>query len=136
MGQGISAPGQNKTQTSPGGTPPQIVRTTLSRNVAEWLAGQDFFQQLSNNVGLSESLTFYTATTSTSDYRVSFDLSLWAQLNGWLQWNLTVTDRYLNIPPSGGALQNDTYLTTGLGITFGGGAKGAYRGADVRPAGR
>lgn len=136
MGQSSSAPGQNKIQSTPGGTPPTVVRTTLSRNVAEGLAGQDFFQQLSNSVGLSEALTFYTATTSTTDYRISFDLSLWAQLNGWLQWNLTVADRYLHIPPSGGALQNDIYLTTGLGITFGGGANGAYRGADVRPAGR
>ena len=125
-----------------GGTPPVVVRTTLSRDVAEVLAGQAFFHQVSNSVGLYESLTFFTATTSvfdyriTSDYRISFDLSLWAQLNGWLQWNLTVADRYLNIPPVGGAVQNDTYLTTGLGITFGGGANGAYRGADGRPARR
>jgi putative salt-induced outer membrane protein YdiY len=124
------------TTTTPGGTPPAVVRTTLSRNVAEVLTGQDFYQQLSNSAGLSEALTFYTATTSSADYRMSFDLSLWAQLNGWLQWNLTLADRYLHIPPSGGALQNDIYLTTGLGITFGGGANGAYRGADVRPAGR
>jgi hypothetical protein len=135
-GQSSSAPGQNKIQPTPGGTPPAVVRTTLSRNVAEALTGQDFFQQLSNSVGLSEGLTFYAATASTSDYRISFDLSLWAQLNGWLQWNLTLADRYLHIPPSGGAVQNDTYLTTGLGITFGGGANGAYKGADVRPAGR
>jgi putative salt-induced outer membrane protein YdiY len=135
-GQSSSAPGQNKIQSTPVGTPPAVVRTTLSRNVVEGLTGQDFFQQLSNSVGLSEALTFYTATTATSDYRISFDLSLWAQLNGWLQWNLTVADRYLNIPPSGGAVQNDIYLTTGLGITFGGGANGAYRGADVRPVGR
>jgi hypothetical protein len=128
--------GSAGTSAPRGGPPPAVVRTTLSRDVAEILTGQDFFQQLSNSVGFSESLTFYTATTSTSDYRISFDLSLWAQLNGWLQWNLTAADRYLNIPPSGGAVQNDIYLTTGLGITFGGGPNGAYRGADVRPAHR
>src|SRR5215471_17761478 len=135
-GQSGSAPGQTKIQPTRGGTPPAVVNTTLSRDVAEVLAGQDFFQQLSNSVGLSEGLTLFTATTSTSDYRIAFDLSLWAQLNGWLQWNLTVADRYLNIPPSGGAVQNDTYLTTGLGITVGGGANGAYRGANGRPAHR
>src|SRR5262249_24077614 len=69
-----------------GGTPPVVVRTTLSRDVAEVLAGQGFFHQVSNSVGLYESLTIFTATTSisnfriTSDYRISFDLSLWAQL--------------------------------------------------------
>jgi hypothetical protein len=141
-GQSGSAPGQNELQPTRGGTPPVVVRTALSRDVAEVLAGQSFFHQLSNSVGLYEALTFFTATTSafdyriTSDYRVSFDLSLWAQLNGWLQWNLTVADRYLNIPPGGGAVQNDAYLTTGLGITFGGGAYGAYTGADGRRARR
>ena len=137
-------PGSTGSEIQParGGTPPVVVRTTLSRDVAEVLAGQGFFHQVSNSVGLYEALTFFTATTSvfdyriTSDYRISFDLSLWAQLNGWLQWNLTVADRYLNIPPVGGAVQNDTYLITGLGITFGGGANGAYTGADGRRARR
>jgi hypothetical protein len=55
----------------------------------------------------------YPAIEDVQDYRVSFDLSLSVQLNGWLQWNLNVADRYLNIPPSGGAIQNDTFISTG-----------------------
>jgi putative salt-induced outer membrane protein len=117
---------------SRGGSPPNVVRTSLSRQVGEWLIGQDFSRQLADNVSLTEGLTIYPAIGDSQDYRVSFDLSLSAQINGWLQWNVNVADRYLNIPPAGGAVQNDTFVSTGLGITFGNGANGAYTGADGR----
>lgn len=83
---------------------------------------------------MTEALTVFPATGDVQDYRVSFDLSLSAQLNGWLQWNVAVADRYLNIPPAGGAVQNDAFVSTGLGITFGHGDSGAYTGADGRRA--
>jgi putative salt-induced outer membrane protein len=117
---------------SRGGSPPNVVRTSLSRQVGEWLIGQDFSRQLADSVNLTEGLTIYPAIGDSQDYRVSFDLSLSAQINGWLQWNVSVADRYLNIPPAGGAVQNDTFISTGLGITFGNGANGAYTGADGR----
>jgi putative salt-induced outer membrane protein YdiY len=117
---------------SRGGSPPAVVRTTLSRHVGEWLIGQDFMHQLSDNVNLTEGLTVYPAFGNAQDYRVSFDLSLSAQINGWLQWNVSVADRFLNIPPAGGAVQNDTFVSMGLGITFGNGGNGAYTGADGR----
>jgi hypothetical protein len=96
--------------------------------VAEYLIGQDWGHQLSDSVSLTEALTMYPALEDFQDYRVSFDLSLSVQLNGWLQWNLSVADRYLNIPPSGGAIQNDTFISTGLGISWGRGSSGAYTG--------
>jgi hypothetical protein len=108
------------------------VRTSLSRNVGEFLIGQDLSHQLSDRVSLSEDLSLFPAIGDLQDYRVSFDFSLWAQLNQWLQWHVTVADRYLRIPPSGGAVQNDTFVSTGLGITFGHGDSGAYTGADGR----
>ena len=117
---------------SRGGSAPNVVRTSLSRHVGEWLIGQDFIHQLSDNMNLTEGLSIYPAIGDPHDYRVSFDLSLSAQINGWLQWNVNVADRYLNIPPAGGAVQNDTFISTGLGITFGNGANGAYTGSDGR----
>jgi hypothetical protein len=117
---------------SRGGTPPAVVRSSLSRHAGEFLIGQDFLRQLSGNVNLTEGLTFYPAVGDPTDYRVSFDLSLSAQINGWLQWNVSVADRFLNIPPAGGAVQNDTFVSTGLGITFGNGANGSYTGSDGR----
>jgi hypothetical protein len=131
-GLGGTPPGLSGIRPTRGGTPPSVVRTSLSRSVGEFLIGQDLTQQLSDSVSATEAVTVFSAIGDVQDYRVSFDLSLSAQLNGWLQWNVTVADRYLNIPPAGGAIQNDTFVSTGLGITFGHGGGGAYTGADVR----
>jgi hypothetical protein len=129
-GQGGTPPGQ--TRVSRGGTPPAVVRSSLSRNVGEFLIGEDLTHQWSGNLGISQGFTIYPAVGDVADYRMSFDFSLWAQLNGWLQWNASIADRYLHIPPAGGAVQNDTFVWTGLGITFGRGNGATYTGADGR----
>jgi len=132
-GRGGTPPGLGG--TPPGltrsGTPPSVVRTSLSRSVGELVVGQDLLHQLSDRTTVTEQLGFFPAVGDFMDYRISFDLSITAQLNSWLQWNLTVADRYLNIPPAGGAVQNDRSISTGLGISFGEGG-GSYTGADVR----
>jgi Protein of unknown function, DUF481 len=129
-GQGGTPPGQ--TRLTRGGTPPAVVRSSLTRNVGEFLIGEDLTRQWSGNLGISEGFTVYPAVGDVVDYRASFDFSLWAQLSGWLQWNVSIADRYLHIPPAGGAVQNDTFVWTGLGITFGRGNGGAYTGTDGR----
>ncbi|PYR44644.1 MAG: hypothetical protein DMF89_27280 [Acidobacteria bacterium] len=131
-GQGGTPPGLSGIKPNRGGTPPPVVNTTLLRQVGEFLAGQDLDHQLSDSVNVTESFTVFPAIDNLQDYRLAFDVSLAVQLNGWLQWNVTVADRYLNIPPSGGAIQNDIFLSTGLGITFGRGDSGAYTGATGR----
>lgn len=128
-----TAPGQNRGRK---GTPPTVVRTSLNRRVGEWFAGQDLWQQVTDSVDVNQRVAFYAATGDPADYRISFDLGLGVQLNRWLQWNLSVTDRYLHIPPAGGAVQNDLYIAAGMGVSFGHGAEGAYTGADGRPADR
>jgi putative salt-induced outer membrane protein YdiY len=127
-GQGGTPPGLARR----GGTPPAVVRTGLSRHLGEFLVGEDWNQQLSDGVAASHSFRFFPALGNAQDYRLSFDLSLSAQLNGWLQWNVSMSDRYLNIPPAGGAVQNDFFLSTGLGLTVGRGG-GGYKGTDGPP---
>jgi putative salt-induced outer membrane protein len=127
-GQGGTPPGQARR----GGAPPAVVRTETSRQLGEFLVGEDWYQQLSDGVSSSQSFRYFPAFGNAQDYRLSLDLSLSAQLNGWFHWNVTVADRYLNIPPAGGAVQNDLWLSTGLGVTFGGGG-GGYKGADGPP---
>jgi hypothetical protein len=131
-GQGGTPPGQARVQVTRGGRPPSVVRTSLSRNVGEYVVGEDLTHQLSGNIGLSEAFTIFPAAGDVGDFRMSFDFSVWAQLNGWLQWHASIADRYLQIPPAGGAVRNDTFVSTGLGITFGRGDNGAYTGADGR----
>lgn len=129
-GQGGTPPGRSGVKPTRGGTPPSVVRTSLSRSLTEFVVGHDLTHQLSSGLSVSESFAIFPAIGDFQDYRVSFDVTLWAQINAWLQWNLNVSDRYLHIPPAGGAVQNDTFVSTGLGITFGRTDVGGFGGAD------
>jgi putative salt-induced outer membrane protein YdiY len=132
QGQGrgqTTAPGLQRRRN---GIPPSVVRTSSIRNVGELAIGQDWWRQLNDTISINERVGFFPAVGDFSDYRVSFDSWLGVQLNTWLQWNVMISDRFLNIPPAGGAVQNDLYVSTGVGITFGGGAAGAYGGTDRR----
>jgi len=133
QGQGLAtAPGQNRGRN---GTPPSVVRTSLRRNVAEFMIGQDLWQQLNDAVSVTERLSVFPAVADLADYRLSFDTTLGVQIHSWLHWYATVADRYLRIPPAGGAVRNDLFVSTGFGVTFGGGA-GSYQGGDGRRASR
>lgn len=132
-GQGLAtASEQNRGRN---GTPPSVVRTSLSRNVAEFMIGQDFWQQLNDAVSVTERLSVFPAVSDLADYRISFDTTLGVQIHSWLHWHATVADRYLRIPPAGGAVRNDLFVSTGFGVSFGGGA-GSYQGADGQPGSR
>ncbi|PYV42937.1 MAG: hypothetical protein DMG06_12465 [Acidobacteria bacterium] len=48
---------------------------------------------------------------------ISFDSSLVTNINRWLGWQLTLSDRYLSNPVPG-TKKNDVLLTTGLRLTF------------------
>jgi len=138
-GNSASAPGRtvssakNKTITIQTRTPPSVVRSTLTRDVAEYVAGQDLSSQLTDRFWLSERLTFFPAVKDLQDYRISFDTSIFAQLTDRWQWHISASDRYLRIPPAGGAVRNDLFFSSGLGVSFGDGRGGMYGGADVRP---
>jgi hypothetical protein len=125
--------GKNKTIVISTRTPPVIVRTTGARDVGEFVFGQDLWSQLTDRFSVTERLTFFPAMEDVHDYRISFDLSLFAQLSDRWQWNISASDRYLRIPPSGGAVSNDLFISSGLGVSFGKGGGGGYTGADVRP---
>jgi putative salt-induced outer membrane protein YdiY len=99
-------------------TSTEQVRTERHRNVTEYLFGEDVNSQLSDRVNLTEELTLYPAINQPSDYRIYFETTLSTQISPWLDWNITAADRFLNIPPSGGAVRNDTYVTMGLGVNL------------------
>lgn len=99
-------------------TSTEQVRTERQRNVTEYLFGEDFNSQLSDRVNLSEEFTLFPAVNQPTDYRIYFESTLSTQISPWLDWNITVADRFLNIPPSGGAVRNDTYVTMGLGVNL------------------
>lgn len=126
------AVGRSRTVIVPGRTPPDIVNLTLTRSVGEYVFGQDLVATLGEAVTLTQRAVVFPAVNNFGDYRMSFDLSLSGPISQHWQWHSTVSDRYLRIPPSGGAVRNDVFIATGLGVTFGQGDVGGYRGADTR----
>jgi hypothetical protein len=126
------AVGRNRTVVVVGRTPPAVVNPTLTRSVAEFVFGQDLATTLGEAVTLTQRVSVFPAVKDLGDLRVSFDLSLSGRISEHWQWHTTVSDRYLRIPPSGGAVRNDLFIATGLGVTFGQGDVGGYRGADTR----
>lgn len=89
-----------------------------TRRSGEVLAGEEFSHKLNGRLTFSERLVFYPNLSETGEYRITFDSSLGGQLNSWLGWHLTLSDRYLSNPATG-AERNDLLLTTGLRFTFG-----------------
>ena len=55
--------------------------------------------------------------TNTGQYHVNFDAGASVKIAKWLNWNVSLSDRYLNTP-SPGRKSNDVLYTTGFGISF------------------
>lgn len=91
--------------------------TGLTRNSGEAIAGQDLTLRLNDRVSLKERLQFFPNLTNTGEYRVTFDAGISTKLTSFLDWQLTLSDRYLS-NPVGGAKKNDLLLTTGLRVIF------------------
>lgn len=91
--------------------------TGLKRSSGEILVGEELTHKLSGRTSLKERLVLFTNLSQTGEYRLNFDTSAVTNLNKWLAWQVTLSDRYLSNPVPG-AKKNDLLLTTGLRVTF------------------
>lgn len=91
--------------------------TGLKRSSGEALVGEELTRKLSARSLLKQRLTFFPNLTNTGEYRLNFDTSLVTNLNRWLSWQVTFSDRYLSNPVPG-AKSNDVLLTTGIRLTL------------------
>lgn len=91
--------------------------TPLVRNSAELYWGDEYNMKLTGATSLVQSFRMFNDLTNTGTYRVNFDVGASTKLSKWLNWNVSLSDRYLN-HPAPGRKTNDLLYTTGLGITF------------------
>ncbi len=91
--------------------------TPLTRNSAELYWGDEYSFKLNAGTSLVQSYRMFNDLTNTGSYRVNFDAGATTKLTKWLNWNISISDRYLNRPAQG-RKSNDFLYTTGLGITF------------------
>jgi putative salt-induced outer membrane protein YdiY len=94
-----------------------ITSAAFIRNSAEAYWGDDVIYKLTTRTGLTQSFRMFNNLSSPGVYRMNFDTTAVTQLTKWLNWNVSLSDRYLSDPVSG-RKNNDLLYTTGLGFTF------------------
>lgn len=85
----------------------------VTRHAGEMMVGQSLTHRLSDRMTLSERFQLFPNLSDTGEYRMTLDAGVAAKLFRFLDWQLTVSDRYLSNPIAG-AKSNDLLLTTGL----------------------
>ncbi|MEX2261079.1 MAG: DUF481 domain-containing protein [Bryobacteraceae bacterium] len=89
----------------------------FARNSAEAYWGDDFNYKLNTRTSLVQAFRMFNNLSNTGQYRMNFDIGAITQLTRWLNWNVSLSDRYLSNPVTG-RQNNDLLYTTGLGFTF------------------
>jgi len=91
--------------------------TPLTRNTAEFFGGNDYTLKLTGSTSLVQGFRIFDDLNDTGIYRVNFDVGATTKISKWLNWNVSISDRYLS-RPAPGRKTNDFLYTTGIGITF------------------
>ncbi len=89
----------------------------FTRKSAEAYFGDDFDFRLNSVTTMFQSARMFNDLTNTGQYRVNFDTGASVKIAKWLNWNVSLSNRYLNTP-SPGRKSNDILYTTGFGLSF------------------
>ena len=89
----------------------------FTRNGADGYWGDDFSYKLGKRTNLIQSFRMFNNLQESDRWRVNADIGATTQLTKWLTWNLSLSDRYLNLPVVG-RKKNDFLYTTGFGFSF------------------
>jgi hypothetical protein len=89
----------------------------FTRNSAEAFWGDDFNYKLSARTSFVETFRMFDNLSDTGEYRINADIGATTQLTKWLNWNVSLSDRYLSNPALGHK-KNDVLYSTGLGFSW------------------
>lgn len=87
------------------------------RNSSEGYWGNDLNYSLNSRTNIVQGFRMFNSLSNRGEYRINFDVAAKTKLSKWLDWNITLSDRYLSNPVEG-RLSNDFLYATGLGFTF------------------
>jgi hypothetical protein len=87
------------------------------RNSAEAYWGDDFVYKMTARTSVTQSFRMFDNISDPGVYRVNFDTTGVTQLTKWLNWNVSLSDRFLSNPVPG-RKGNDLLYTTGIGFTL------------------
>ncbi len=91
--------------------------TPATTKSAEGFFGDDYTRKLGKTATLTQSARMFNDLNHLGSYRLNFDAGTSVRLTKWLNWNISISDRYVT-PPATGRKPNDILYTTGLGFTF------------------
>ncbi|MFN0124258.1 MAG: YdiY family protein [Blastocatellia bacterium] len=94
-------------------------KAAFSRDSAEVLFGEELAYKVSGRTSLTQRTVVFPNLSQRGEYRFNFDTTATTALSKYLSWQITFSDRYLSNPPFG-RKSNDTLLTTGIRVNFGG----------------
>ena len=89
----------------------------LTRDGGEIYYGDDFSYKLKPSFELTQRFHMFHRITDPGPYRLDFDLGAVTNLNRWLSWQVTASDRFLSNPVAG-RRRNDVLFTTGIRLKF------------------
>ncbi len=89
----------------------------FTRNSVEAYWGDDFGYKLGSRTSLVQSFRMFNNLSNTGNYRMNFDVGATTQITRWLNWTVSLSDRYLSNPVPG-RKNNDLLYTTSLGFQW------------------
>jgi len=89
----------------------------FTRSTGEFFWGDDFNYKVSARTSFVETFRMFDNLSNTGEYRMNADVSATTQLTRWLNWNVSLSDRYLS-DPAPGFKKNDFLYSTGLGFSW------------------
>lgn len=89
----------------------------FTRNSAEFYWGDDFNYKLAARTTLVQGFRMFNNLSSGGQYRINFDTTAATQITKWLNWTISLSDRYLS-DPAPGRKSNDFLYSTGLGFAW------------------
>jgi len=89
----------------------------FTRNSAEAFWGDDFNYKLNTRTSFVQTFRMFDNLSDTGEYRINADIGATTQLTKWLNWNVSLSDRYLSNPALGHK-KNDFLYSTGLGLSW------------------
>ncbi|MEQ1949242.1 MAG: DUF481 domain-containing protein [Bryobacteraceae bacterium] len=92
-------------------------RAAFVRNSAEAYWGDDYTLKLSARTNLAQGFRMFNNLTNTGAYRMNFDITATTQLTKWLNWGVSMSDRFLSNPVPGRE-KNDFLYSTSLGFSW------------------
>ena len=96
---------------------PGLPALPFVRNGADGYWGDDFSWKVGTRTNLTQSFRMFNNFQDAQRYRINFDTGATTQLMKWLTWNISISDRFLNVPVAG-RKKNDFLYTTGFGFAF------------------